>query len=145
MNPTHYLDVMLRAPEISRELHARLLTVAHHRILAGDALAVAWPDWRHEHGEFGFLFRVFGDAGAVGRYLDGVEPMVERELIRLYPVVSVPDVASRVVFARDRGVDRHGPSATRRMTRSGAKAARSGLPTQAGGAQRIACACAEKQ
>jgi hypothetical protein len=131
MSLTHYLDVTLRTPEVGRDLHARLLTAAHHRILAGDALAVAWPEWRHEQGDFGCLFRVFGDADAVGRYADGVAPLTARELIFLTPVAAVPDVAPHVVFARDRGIDRFSPSATRRMTQRAIARGRAFHPTRA--------------
>jgi CRISPR-associated protein (Cas_Csy4) len=116
MNPTHYIDVALGAPEIERELHARLLTAVHHRILAGDALAVAWPGWRQEQGNFGLLFRIFGEAQSLDRCLAGMAPLIERELIRPGPISAVPDVPLRVVFTRDRSVDRYSPSATRRMT-----------------------------
>lgn len=114
---SHYVDVMLRTPEIEHDLYARLLTTAHFRIKAGDALAIAWPDWKNNHGDFGFLFRIFGLNQELDEYVKEIRPLQDAELIRVFPILAVPDVKKRVAFCRDRSFDRFSPTSARRLTR----------------------------
>ncbi len=120
---SHYLDILLREPTIGHQLHARLLSAAHARIANGDDLAVSWPDWRQTPGEFGLMFRVFGQPSALTNYTQAVDVLVERGLIRLFPVAAVPETRASVCFARDRGVDKSAPS---RLARLRARAAARG-------------------
>ncbi len=120
---SHYLDILLREPTIGHQLHARLLSAAHARIANGDDIAVSWPDWRTTPGEFGLMFRVFGLPSALTNYTTAVGALVERGLIRLFPVATVPETSASVCFARDRGVDKASPS---RLTRLRARAAARG-------------------
>lgn len=109
------MDVMLRSLEIAHDLHARLLIAIHYRIQAGDELAVSWPDWKNNGGQFGFVFRVFGNEDALGEYAKVIDTLKKHELIRMFPCLPVPAHTSKVVFARDRERDKFSPSATRRM------------------------------
>ena len=112
---THYLDLMLREPEVSHQIHARLLTAVHHRIRAGDTLCVSWPDFKGTPGEFGLLFRVFGDQTALQSYSEAVSPLVKGTLVRAYPIALVPEHTERVSFIRDRSLDKHSPSTISRQ------------------------------
>ena len=122
---SHYLDILLREPTIGHQLHARLLLAAHARIANGDAFAVSWPDWRQTPGEFGLMFRVFGEPSSLANYAQAVAVLVERGLIRLFPVAVVPETSASVCFVRDRGVDKTAPS---RLARLRARAAARGEP-----------------
>lgn len=117
MNTSYYLDVMLRSSEIAHDIYARLLVAVHYRIKAGDVLAVAWPDWSNDHGEFGFLFRIFGSEIALAEYSRGIVVLQNHDLIRLFPILSTPQVAKRVVFCRDRSMDHFSPSVAKRLER----------------------------
>ena len=70
---SHYLDILLREPTIGHQLHARLLSAAHARIANGDDIAVSWPDWRQTPGEFGLMFRVFGEPSSLANYAQAAE------------------------------------------------------------------------
>lgn len=104
---THHVDVMLRTPEIGREIHTRLVT-AVHRIITNEKteLAVAWPDWKYQFGEFGFLFRVFGTPKALETFSAMVQPMADRRLIRVYPAQEVPPTVDTVAYVRDRLIEK---------------------------------------
>lgn len=120
MDASHYLDMMIREATISHDLHARLLTAVHYQIKAGHSLGVTWPDWKGTPGEFGLLFRVFGDPSGLQAFLGLIEPLLKANLIRAFPVSAVPETDSRVLFARDRKLDKFSPSSeTRRNNRAG--------------------------
>lgn len=117
---SHYADLMIREGGVAAELHARMLLVVHQQASAGKALAAAWPDWREQPGEFGLVFRVFGDAPALASYLDAVAPLATAELVRAYPALPVPETAKAVRFLRDRSHDKLSPAAARRLAKRAA-------------------------
>lgn len=122
---THHVDVMLRRPEIGREIHARLATAAHRVITgAGAELAVAWPDWRGHSGEFGYLFRVFGTPTDLAAFTVAVAGMVNRNLIRASPPQPVPETVETVAYLRDRSVERNTPGFAARQQRRDQRAGR---------------------
>lgn len=119
MEATHYLDIMIREAAVSHDLHARLLTAVHYKIKEGCRLGVTWPDWRGEPGEFGLLFRVFGDQGGLAGVQTMIDPLVKAGLVRPFPVMAVPETTARVAFIRDRKLDKFSPSrAVRRKRRA---------------------------
>ena len=120
MEATHYLDIMIREATISHDLHARLLRSVHYQIKAGHVLGVTWPDWKGSQGEFGLLFRVFGDTNGLEAVVAQIDPLCKTGLIRPFPVSAVPDVEARIAFVRDRSIDKFSPSrAVRRDKRAG--------------------------
>lgn len=118
---THYVDIMIRMPEVSRDLHARLIMLVHASNGTGNKLAVTWPDWKPALGEFGFLCRVFGEQEKLEQFLISLKPLLDREMVRVYPIALVPAVTQRVVFARDRRYDKFGPSAFNRLAKRAAQ------------------------
>lgn len=121
MGLTHYVDIMIREGAICHQLHARLLMGVHYGINnSGLALAASWPDWKAQPGEFGLLFRVFGDESGVKSYLDLVDPLLAAGLVRAFPIAPVPDTKGRVVFVRERQMDKLSPSRTARRVRRAA-------------------------
>lgn len=120
MGATHYLDMMIREATISHDLHSRLLTAVHFQIKAGHTLGVTWPDWKGTPGEFGLLFRAFGEPPALQAFHEMIQPLLKANLIRAFPMSSVPDTDARVLFARDRKLDKFSPSSeARRISRAG--------------------------
>lgn len=103
MSLTHYIDVMIRAADIGHEIHARLLAASHKAIKANNVvLGVAWPDWKEFGGEFGFIFRVFGDCKALDIFSDLIGGLVDRGLVRKYPILEAPETIGKVAYLRDR-------------------------------------------
>lgn len=129
---THYVDLMIREGSVAHELHARMFLAVHQRVAAGDALAAAWPDWRGQPGEFGLVFRVFGNEVQLASYLGVVAPLVAAGLVRAYPVLPVPDRPATVRFLRDRSHDKLSPAAARRLTRRAAARGEAWQSTQQG-------------
>lgn len=99
---THYFDVVIRMPEITHELHGRLLHLVHSTIRRDHVqLAASWPDMKHK--DFGFVFRVFGTPDALDSFIPACAPLVERKMVRLYPPAPIPGHAIiDHYFARDR-------------------------------------------
>lgn len=115
-----YMDVLIKRPEIARDLHARLLHAAHQVQTDSWDLAVSFPDWRKNPGEFGLLFRLFGaNQQILDAYRGYVAVLVENELIRLFPVLPVPQTQRATCFARDQHINKSGPAAARRRVRRG--------------------------
>lgn len=114
-----HLDILLREPTIGHQLHARLLAAAHVCIARGAGLAVSWPDWRGTPGEFGLLFRVFGTEADLAAYSAAITPLVEANLIRLFPIGTPPATDRQVMFFRDRKLDKFTASRTARRLRRG--------------------------
>lgn len=113
---SHYLDVMLKLPEAAHGIHARLMTAAH--LCCGiekRTMAVAWPDWQGTPGEFGFLFRIFGSEADISAFQEKIALMVEKNLIRCFPVQPVPETSETVYFVRDRRIDARAPSRLARL------------------------------
>ena len=134
----HYVDLMIREGGVAHELHARLLLALHYKVAGGAALAASWPDWRDQPGEFGLLFRVFGNEAHLKEYLEVVAPLVTAGLIRVFAVTPVPDTSAKVCFSRDRSHDAVSPSAARRLARRASdrgevwQSTRDGQPREAG-------------
>ncbi|WP_395009079.1 type I-F CRISPR-associated endoribonuclease Cas6/Csy4 [Undibacterium sp.] len=117
----HHLDIMIRAAEVSREVHARLVMLTHTSIISnGDQLAVSWPDWKPALGEFGLLFRVFGNEKNLELFAKSLKPLLDRSLIRTFPINEVPPSDEHAVFIRDRRFDKYGASAFNRLKRRAA-------------------------
>ena len=121
MDATHYLDIMTREATISRELHARLLTAMHYQIKAGHTMAAAWPDWKNTLGEFGLVFRAFGNEVSLQGLTASIEPLLKANLVRLFPVALVPETSKTMLFVRDRKNDKHSPSNIARRLRRAAQ------------------------
>lgn len=114
---THYVDLMIREGAIAHDLYARLLLAVHYQNVSGAGLAVSWPDWKNNPGEFGLLCRVFGNKeDQLATYLETVNPLIAASLIRAFPIAPVPITERTVCFRRDRSHDKLSPSAARRLT-----------------------------
>lgn len=112
---THYLDVVIRMPEIANDLHGRLLHLAHSRICKhSDLLVASWPDMKHNN--FGFVFRVLGSSSVLENFALACKPLIDRAMVRLYPVTPIPDHASHDhYFARERVCEKNTPAFLRRV------------------------------
>lgn len=121
---SHYLDVVIRMPEVANELHGRLLYLVHTTIRnQSSQLAASWPDMKYDG--FGFVFRVFGSPTSLAGYAQACQPMIERGLVRLYPVSEIPPHAVHDHhFARDRNAEKNTPGFQARLQ---ARCARRGV------------------
>ena len=143
MRPTHHLDILIRSAHIDRELHARLLLLTHRMLAHGEhTLAVAWPDWGDAPGEFGLLFRLFGEEAGLALFDGQLDGLRERKLIRSYPVAAVPASASTVAYLRHRTIEKHTPGFAARQAR---RNERLGAPKPSRQPQAINCHSLEMQ
>ena len=117
MEMPFYVDLDIKNTSIELDVHARLLTAIHFRIKAGDILAVSWPRWGSAIGQFGSVLRVFGTESSLKNYLRVVGILAEYNLISANDINTTPNTADRVVFFRDRTMDRYSPSNARRLER----------------------------
>ncbi len=109
MATPYYVDVMIRMGDIIHDLHGRLLYLVHKIIIEEKIqLVVSWPDMKAT--EFGFVFRVFGPDETLKKFVLSCQPMVTREMIRVYPISETPPHAKADhYFARDRSVEKQTP------------------------------------
>lgn len=119
---SHYVDVMIRDQSIAIDLHARLLSALHGVISRHEIeLAASWPDWQSRSGEFGSLFRAFGDEAGLQAFLTWSAPLVDAGLVRSYPVAVVPNTLATIAYLRDRRTERQTPGFSVRQARRQAK------------------------
>lgn len=116
-----YMDILIKRPAIIHDLHSRLIHAVHQVQTTEHDLAVSFPDWRNELGEFGMIFRLFGSNQQIlETYRSYVAALVDHDLIRLFPILPVPQTDRKVCFARDQHGKKAGPAALRRRIRRGA-------------------------
>lgn len=106
MATPYYVDVMIRMGDIIHDIHGRLLYMVHKIIIEEKIqLVVSWPDMKGN--QFGFIFRVFGPEETLKRFVLNCQPMVSREMVRVYPIAETPSHAKNDhYFARDRSVEK---------------------------------------
>lgn len=99
---THYLDIVIKRPEVGRQLHARLLMAVHLCNPQARNLAVSWPDWGHFGGDFGLVLRVMGPSQSLELVKAKIAPLVDAKLVFALAINSVPLTDETVCFVRDR-------------------------------------------
>ena len=138
MSHSHYIDIMLREATVAHDLHARLLHCVHMKNAVGAGIACAWPDWDEKHGEFGLLFRAFGNETELEDFAKSIAPLAQANLIRIDPIMLVPATTTYVTFVRNRYPDKNGESRRKRMER---RAASQGRTIQSMTAREIDTTC----
>ena len=102
MATPYYVDVMIRMGDIIHDLHGRLLYLVHKIIIEEKIqLVVSWPDMKAK--EFGFVFRVFGPDETLKKFVLSCQPMVTREMIRVYPISETPHTLKQIIILRGIG------------------------------------------
>lgn len=117
MSRSHYLDIVIKRADVGRELHARLLMALHLQSPQQSNLAVTWPDWGTWGGEFGLIFRVFGEPQALLDFKARIEPLIQHQLVLALAINPVPAFEHLVMFKRDRRFENTSPCHVRRLKR----------------------------
>lgn len=110
-----YVDTYIMSSNIDRDLFGRMLTAVHLEICGGNELAVSFPDWNDKPGKFGIVFRVFGTEAGLQAYLERIRLLEQHNLVRNMTIEPTPETENRVVFLRDRSLDKYSPAQIRRM------------------------------
>lgn len=116
---THYAELVPKGCGLLYELYGRLLKGVHLINGRGCNLAVDWPHWKDDCGQFGLVMRVLGPKANIESYLAVVAPLLDHGLVTCVEgVQSVPDNAVLAHhYKRDRRIDKFSPARQRRLVR----------------------------
>ena len=112
---SHYLDIVIKRPEVGRQLHARLLMAVHLCNPQASGLAVTWPDWGHFGGDFGLVLRVLGSEDALSLIKTKVAGLVDAKLVFCLAINSIPATSETVCYKRDRSFESLSACRVRRL------------------------------
>lgn len=101
MQPTHFMDIVIKDGAIIYQLYARLLFIAH-QMATGEVptpCAIDFPGYHRQNG-LGFKARVFASGDVLEAFRLKASPLLNVNLIEAQPIRRVPDNIERYVQSR---------------------------------------------